>query len=262
MSTGTIFRQGSKRTESPSLVDPRLQARRVEVARGQGRRRLRWVVAAVAIVVVVLGTFALTQSPILDVDHVTVSGGARTNRAAAVDAAGIPRGSAMIAVDAPAAERRLEKLPWVEEASVSRSWPGTVRVDLVERVPVAVVGTGSSAVQVDSSGRVLGRAANRSLPLVGGEPAAAGETLSDTQRWVVATIADLPAQLRSEVAAANATPSGVRLTLTDDIEVRWGDSSQATAKADALGVLLEQADRSTIDTIDVSVPRAATVTRR
>lgn len=246
---------------SPSLVDPRLQARRIEVARGQGRRRLRWVLAAVAVVVLLVGAFALTQSPVLDVDAVPVSGAAHTSTDDARTAAGIALGSPMVALDAPAAERRLEALPWVERATVTRSWPGTVRIALVERTPVAAVGSGDDAVAVDRDGRVLGSVGDEDLPVIAGDAAAPGEDLSDTQRWVVATVAGLPAELRSEVAAASATPSGIRLTLTDDIEVRWGDSSQRTAKADALQVLLEQAGRTTIDTIDVSVPRAATVTR-
>lgn len=262
MSTDTVFRQRTKRPESPSLVDPRLQARRVEVARGHGRRRLRWIVGAVVVAALILGAFALTRSPALDVDQVVVGGASRTDRAAALEAAAIPLGTAMIAVDAPSAERRLEALPWIERASVSRAWPGTIRIALVERDPVAIVGTGADAVQIDADGRVLGPAADLELPVVGGDPAAPGELLSDTQRWIVAALADLASPLRSEVVAAHATPSGIRLTLADDIEVRWGDNSQATAKADALEVLLEQADRSTIATIDVSVPRAATVTRR
>lgn len=247
--------------ESPSLVDPRLQARRIEVARGEGRRRLRWVVAGIVLVVLVGGAFAVTRSPVLDVDTVAVRGASRTPESEVEANAGIALGSPMLDVDAAAAERRLEALPWVERATVTRSWPGTVEIALVERTPVAVVGSGSGAVAVDRDGRVLGPAGDADLPVVAGDAADAGEDLTDTQRWVVGAVAALPAELRTEVAGASATPSGIRFTLTDDIEVRWGDRSQPTAKADALDVLLEQADRATIATIDVSVPRAATVTR-
>jgi cell division protein FtsQ len=280
VSTGTVFHQRTKapkepksakspksvksgpaKPSTPSLVDPRLQARRVEVARGQGRRRLRWVVLGVLVVVLIVGAFALVRSPALDVDRIEVRGAARTEQAEAREASGIALGSALVSLDAPAAERRLEAIPWVERATVSRSWPGTVRIALVERTPVAVVGTGAQAVQVDRDGRALAPASGADLPVVAGDPVAPGEHGSPTQRWVVATVAGLPADLRREVAAAAATPSGIRLTLRDGIDVRWGDASQPTAKADAVQVLLEQADRSTIATIDVTVPRAATVTR-
>jgi cell division protein FtsQ len=265
--TETVFRQRSKasstaRRETPSLVDPRLQARRIEVARGQGRRRLRWIVLGMAVVALVAGAIALTQSPVLDVDRVTVKGADRTEQAEARAASGIARGSAMVGIDVSAAERRLEALPWVESATVTRSWPGTVQIALVERTPLAIVGTGSVAVEVDRDGRVLGPAAGGDgLPVVAGQAAAAGDELAGPQRQALATLADLPKDLRADVAAARATSAGIGFTLSDGIEVSWGDRSQPSAKADALQVLLEQAGRDTIATIDVSVPRAATVTR-
>ncbi len=246
---------------SPSLVDPRLQARRIEVARGQGRRRLRWVVAGVVLVLLVVAGFALTQSPVLDVDTVAVTGTTQADRAEVLTASGIALGSPMIEVDTSAAAGRIEALPWVARASVAQDWPGTVTITVTERTPVAAVGSGSAAMAVDREGRVLGPVGDRELPVVAGDAAPAGDDLTATQRWVVGALGELPAGLRREVAGASATPSGIRLTLTDDIEVRWGDRSQPSAKADALQVLLEQADRSTIATIDVTVPRAATVTR-
>jgi cell division septal protein FtsQ len=137
-----------------------------------------------------------------------------------------------------------------------------VRIEIEERTPVATVGTGSGAVAVDRTGRALGPVADDAdLPVIGGGAVAAGEQVSASQQRVAATMADLPADLRSQVAEAKATSSGIRLTLDDGITVRWGDRSQPTAKADAVLVLLDQAGRDTIDTIDVSVPRAATVTR-
>jgi len=248
--------------ESPSLVDPRLQARRIEVARGEGRRRLRWLATALAVAGLAAGAFALTESPLLDVDAVAVKGASRTEQAEAQKASGIALGAPMAGVDASAAERRLEALPWVERATVSRSWPGTVEITLVERTPIAVVGTGAGALEVDRAGRVLGPAAGGGLPVLAGAAAPVGDDLPAPQRSALATLSGLPAPLRSEVAGVVATSSGVRFALADDIEVWWGDRSQPSAKADALQVLLEQADRDTIATIDVSAPRAATVTRK
>jgi cell division protein FtsQ len=253
--------KGASRPESPSFVDPRMQSRRIEVARGNGRRRLRWVIAGAAAALLVVGGYSLTQSPVLDVDRIEVGGTARTTRTEIREASGIAADAPMVSLDDGAVARRIEALPWVERATVTRSWPGTVRIRVTERTPVAIVGSGAAAVVVDDAGRALGPAGDLDLPVVGGDPVEAGDQLAAVPRWVVATIAELPDELRAEVAAASATPSGLRLTLVDDIEVRWGDASQGSAKADALGVLLEQADRATIATIDVSVPRAATVTR-
>ena len=57
----------------------------------------------------------------------------------------------------PLAERRadLERLPWVQHATVMRLLPNTLRVSVVERTPVAFVRQGSSIGLVDASGVLL-----------------------------------------------------------------------------------------------------------
>jgi cell division protein FtsQ len=57
----------------------------------------------------------------------------------------------------PLAERRadLERLPWVQRATVMRLLPNTLRVQVVERTPVAFVRQGSAIGLVDTSGVLL-----------------------------------------------------------------------------------------------------------
>jgi cell division protein FtsQ len=57
----------------------------------------------------------------------------------------------------PLAQRRadLERLPWVEHATVMRLLPNTLRVAVVERTPVAFVRQGTSIGLVDASGVLL-----------------------------------------------------------------------------------------------------------
>lgn len=253
----------SRNGASTTLIDPRLRDRRIEVARDQGRKRLRRFVVLAVLVLLVGGAVAATRSPLLDVDRVQVRGAANTDAAAARKAAGVELGRPMVSVDPAAVERRIARLPWVQDATVTRSWPGTVTVTLVERTPVATMGSGSSAVLVDDQGRVLGPAAGaKALPEVAGTPRQAGRRVRAAQRSALSVVAGLPVDLRRQVVRAWATPSGVVLRLDDDIVVRWGDTGQPSAKAEALRVLLDEADRPTIATIDVSVPRAATLTRQ
>jgi cell division protein FtsQ len=245
-------------------VEPKLRARRIEVARDQGRRRLRRAVAVLAVVAVVAIGFGLTQSPLLDVDQVEVRGAEATGAAAVREAAAVDPGTPLVSVDTGAVTADVEALPWIERASVTRGWPGTLRIEVVERVPVAIVGSGSRAVLVDADGWAVGPAAQapEQLPVVSGAPVALGSAVADEQREAVAVLDVLPASIAAEVAEIDVSSTGVVLTLDDDIEVLWGDASQADAKAEALEVLLEQADRPTIATIDLTVPRAATLTRK
>jgi cell division protein FtsQ len=59
----------------------------------------------------------------------------------------------------PLAKRRkaLEEIPWVEQASVERILPNRIRVELVERTPVAFLRLGTGLALIDASGVILER---------------------------------------------------------------------------------------------------------
>ena len=62
-------------------------------------------------------------------------------------------------VRVPLTDRReaLETLPWVEQAHVQRVMPNRLRVEIVERTPVAFLRTGSDLSLVDAQGVILER---------------------------------------------------------------------------------------------------------
>ena len=98
---------------------------------------------------------ALTASAGLAVDDVVVEGRSRIAPGAILDALGVRRGSPILAVDPAAAKARLEAMPWVRAASVTRLLPNLLRVSLVERVPMALWRRGDRLELVDRDGVVL-----------------------------------------------------------------------------------------------------------
>src|SRR3954454_10330973 len=116
-----------------ALMEPRIRVRRVQVRRQEGRRRLHVLVAVVASLSLGVGGWVATRSPLLDVDQVVLEGASLTGATTAAKAGGIIRGTAMVDVDEAAVTRRLRALPWVRSVSVTREWPGTVRIRVVER---------------------------------------------------------------------------------------------------------------------------------
>ncbi len=250
--------------DGPEPMDPRLRARRVEVARDQGRRRRRAIVALAMATALVLVGLVVARSRLLDVDAVTVTGAGRSGPDVVRVAAAIAPGRPMTSVDLDAVEARVEGLPWVAQATVTRRWPGTVAIRVGERTPVAVVGERSDGVVVDRGGTILGPALlTDRLPLAG--PATVlrpGQRLPAGQRRIVGMLADLPTDLLGDVARGTVSGDGLGLVLRDGIEVDLGDSTRIGAKAAAINVLLAKADRDTIATLDVTVAGAPAVTRR
>ncbi|MBX3287535.1 MAG: FtsQ-type POTRA domain-containing protein [Actinobacteria bacterium] len=262
MSSGLLTRGPATRRAPAVPMDPRVQARRVEVARDQGRRRRRRLLGVFAVLLVAGGAWGITQSPLMAVDQVAVSGAARSGDAAVRQAAGISKGRPVVSVDEAAAEARVEALPWVASAQVTSKLPHAVRIRVTEREPVAVAGGGPAAVLVDRTGQALGPAGDARLPeVVTDKVPAPGEQLADNSREAVAVLASLPPELGEQVATVERHRSSLLLTLHDGIEVELGDGTRLQAKSDAAVALLEQAGRDTIATIDVSVPGTAALTR-
>ena len=89
---GLTWPRPRRRSSRPTPIDPRIQARRIEVQRGVGRRRLQRLVD-VGLVLAVAAGFALAlRSPLLDVDAVRVAGAERTARRGGARAGGHRRG--------------------------------------------------------------------------------------------------------------------------------------------------------------------------
>ena len=122
-----------------TTIDPRIRERRIEVKREAGRKRLRVLLGAIVAFVAVGTVYLTVESPLLDVDHVRVTGVQHLDSATVASAAGVQIGAPLLRVDTGAVAARVERLPWVASATVSRALPGTLRITVTERVPVAWV---------------------------------------------------------------------------------------------------------------------------
>ena len=99
----------------------------------------------------------LNRAAGLVVDEVLVGGREETPRAAVLAALGVKRGDLVLEFDVTAARHRLEGIGWIASARVERHLPDTIRVSIVERVPVAIWQRKEDFVLVDASGAVIGR---------------------------------------------------------------------------------------------------------
>ena len=247
---GNQRRGGTRRPSAP------VTSRRV---RPHGRRRRFLQVAAALLVVAGLG-WLLLAGPVLAVRAVQVDGLSTLPAEQVREAAGIQEGTPLLRVDVDAAETRVARLPQVASVEVTRGWPDSVVVTVVERKPVAVVGERGQRSLVDAEGvlfdTVTGDAPDGVVPL---DVATPGPEDPATLAGIAA-LSSLPAAVRKEVAsAAAASADDISLTLTDGTVVRWGDASESGEKSAALVGILEQISDENLEpagTIDVSAPDA------
>jgi cell division protein FtsQ len=110
--------------------------------------------------VLFLVTLFFLSSPrvILDrPEQIEVTGNHYVGAGAVLEKFAADRGLSVLRV--PLAERRraIEEIPWVEQASVERILPNRIRVELVERNPVAFLRSSNDLALVDAYGVILER---------------------------------------------------------------------------------------------------------
>ena len=91
----------------------------------------------------------------LHVDEIVVQGRNMQPEASVLEALGVTRGDPLLGFSVEQARRRIDRLAFVEHATVERRLPGTVLVQLVERRPFAVWQNQGRFVLIDRRGQVV-----------------------------------------------------------------------------------------------------------
>ena len=248
-------------------VDPRMKARRTAVLRAQGRRRLHILTALAAVALVAGLSFGISRTPLMDVDRISIDGGGARS-AEILERSGFSTEVPMLSLDLDRAERSITSLPWVRSARVWRDWPGTVRITVEPRVPVAEVpAVGGRAVLIDAHGYAVDWAPAPAEP--GGLPRVAvpftgrlGD-IHTTADGPLAVVAAMPDDLRGWVSAVTLGPDNgqMGLQLIGGAKVVLGEQNLLDDKISAVRAVLAGSELDCITEIDVIMPDISTVTR-
>jgi cell division protein FtsQ len=216
----------------------------------QRLRRLRpFLYAALVLGLVATGIWLVFVSSVVTVRDVSVRGNQSLSSYRVKAVAKAPMGRQLARVDLAAIQARVETLPAVKSASVSRSWPHTIAITITERTPVAVVDRGAGLQAVDSDGVLFGHYTTQphDLPLVRTNPDVKADALAEAARVVTSLRPDIAAKV--DLVEVE-TIDRIRLELSSGRTVMWGSAEDSEEKASVLAVLLGQKAKD----IDVSVP--------
>ena len=213
---------------------------------------------AAAVTGLVAVVWVLLVSPVLGVNSVQVDGVRSLPADQVRETAGIQPGTPLLRVDVDAARSRIARLPQVASVEVTRGWPHTVVVTVVERTPVAVVGEPGQRTLVDAHGVLFDTVTG--APPAGVVPLDVAEPGPDDPATMagLAAVEAMSADLRKQVASvAVSSTQEITLTLPGGTLVRWGGPEESARKGDALAAVLDQLAGEKLDpasTIDVSTP--------
>lgn len=253
------------RTPSPPPdLAPRQRAQSPSPSEDLGRRRQRATrrtrLVRAGVVVAVLGVLGLATwlvgySDVLTADEVRVTGVDGPLAETVTEAAAVPLGRPLARVDTSEVATKVEAVPDVASATVTRDWPGTVAISVTERVPVASLEGDDGWYLVDVEGVLFAPRSDPDpdRPVLVAPDAGRGQELRAAG---VAVAGALPAQILADVARIEATsPVEVRLVLRDETVVVWGSAQESERKAEVLAVLLQ----TPATQYDVSVPDRPTI---
>lgn len=227
-------------------------------------RRLRpRVVATLALVVALLagGWLWLRDSSLVAVTRVTVLGAAGPD-AGAVRAALSAAARNMTTLDVDTGQLHVAVAPYpeVRALGVSTRFPHGLRIEVVERSPVAAVTVAGRRIAVGADGTLLrGSAGSASLPEIPlGVPPGGRRLTERSARDAVTILAGAPWQLLGRLSQVTTqAPHGVVAQLRNGPAVYFGDPSLIAAKWRALIAVLADPGSAGAAYVDVSDPQRA-----
>ncbi|MFC7675810.1 cell division protein FtsQ/DivIB [Mycolicibacterium sp. GCM10028919] len=241
-------REAKRRVEGK----PPEQARRPARGLIRGLKALLWS-ALVSVIAVGLGLL-LYFTPIMAARSTVILGLNTIPQEEILQAAAVVPDTPLLQIDTDAVAERVATIRRVASARVQREYPSTLRITIVERVPVVVKDYPDGPHLFDRDGVDF---ATDTPPL--GLPYLDADNPGPTDAPTKAALQVLLA-LRPEVAGqvgriAAPSVASITLTLIDGREVIWGTTDRTEEKALKLGALLTQPGR----TYDVSSPDLPTV---
>jgi cell division protein FtsQ len=242
-------REAKRRVMAQPADQPKKPARAVV----RGLKVLMWS-ALVSVIVVGLGLL-LYFTPIMSARDIVVTGLSVVTQDEVTTAAAVKPGTPLLQVDTDAVAERVAAIRRVASARVQRQYPSTLRVTVIERVPVVVKDYPDGPHLFDKDGVDFATAP----PPPQGVPYLDTDNPGPSDPPTKAALQVMTA-LRPEVAgqvARVAAPSvaSITLQLVDGRTVVWGTTDRTEEKALKLAALLTQPGR----TYDVSSPDLPTV---
>ena len=225
------------------------------------RRRLKpWAIAGAVVVALVTGSVALSYTSLFGARAVEVEGEERLGPKQVMRLAQVEVGTNVLHLDEGMAEARLEREPWIRDATVRTSLPGTISISIRERAPVFVLRSGSTGQFVAADGTLLGRAPKAAAhpEVTVPEGVVFGRERMIAMADVVAAM--VPA-LRARVdSIAVADDGDVSMVVDGEVDVNYGGATDPVVKAQAMRAILDYAaDQGRgLLSIDLSAPGAPT----
>lgn len=237
--------QAAVRRRTSKKTRPRSTRTGRKIRRSRRRKVLAFTSSALVLALLAASAWSVYFSTALVTKRVSVSGTHDLTPMQISFAAQVPLGGPLARQDLEAIAERTTTLPPVESVAVTRDWPSTIRITVVERRPVLAVRQPDGYVVIDKSG-VAYQTKHVMPPEVLLAEVSPGDAPLLSEVAIVAIA--LPKKLRGMVDRITAgNRDSIVLVLESGRTVTWGSSSDSELKAQVARALLKKKPRSSID---------------
>ncbi|BBX08496.1 cell division protein FtsQ/DivIB [Mycolicibacterium aichiense] len=236
----------------------RVRGEATEAPKPVGKRTVRglrlfvWLIV-LAIISVGLGLI-LYFTPVMSARSLVITGIGAVTREEVVDAAKVQLGTPLLQINTDQVADRVAGIRRVASARVQREYPSTLRITIVERIPVVVKDYPDGPHLFDKDGVDFATAPPPpGLPYIDVDNPGPSDPPTRAALEVMTALRPEVVGQVSRVAAPSV--ASVTLTLTDGRTVVWGTTDRTEEKAEKLAALLTQPGK----VYDVSSPDLPTV---
>lgn len=167
---------------------------------------------------------AIARNVGLGIDQVSLVGHRFTTDGEVFDALDLGNVRSFLRFDAKAAKARVERLPWVATAELTRVYPSRLDIRIAERSAFAIWTRGDRQYLIDATGRTLSPVAGSSLPNL---PRVAGEGAASQAKAIFDMLADHPGVAGRVVEAERVGERRWDLKLKDAVTLRLPPEGEA-----------------------------------
>lgn len=258
----------SSSTSGRRVGDIRAREREQRIRSYYRKFVMRIVIVVAAVLLVIFGSIFVYRSDLFHVNNVQINGVSHLTSQEITEIAAVPADSTLLRLDAAGIKQRLEDNAWVQSATIHRSLPDTIVIDVTERTPGAVVRINDKQTWVISTDSSWLSAAteddwNNDMRIIDvsnsiAQPVSGSECTDGGIKNALAILDGISDDLKSQIQSISAESSiKTSLNLKNGITVAFGDSSNIQLKEAAINELLSQY-AGKISYINVRVPASPT----
>jgi len=226
--------------------------------------RTRKLISPPMVIIVVLLSglaYLLGWSSIFSVKSVEISGAPTAAVQVEIEKKSqIELGQKLARVNPQSVSRKIEKLPWIDDVTISRNWlNGVVAIEIRSRQPLALFNSDQVPGQtIDAEGQLFSLPGfnTSNLPVISARSPESALKANEL-------FTQLPENFRSQITSMMATSTNAFTlnTIMDgrEIRIRWGDSQDVALKISVITKLLQLPENKRIKLIDVVAPHAPIV---